>query len=167
MSRKKSRNQVPIQLYDLFKQLRLIEDGERELGLIISYTVVDSLLDFESPSGSIDERKQQQIKAVYEGLERAISECQEGDSASMIFSRRGTVDPKIQGYHDGSQRNVGESDLLVRIMGKLSTSYSRNPADRLKRDGIALYHEVISEGQKSRKVDALTGDYALVQRVMG
>jgi hypothetical protein len=167
MARKKLKHQVPTQLYDLFKQLKLVENGERELGLIISYTVVDSLLGFESSSGSAEERKQQQIKAVYEGLERTIFDCQESDSSSIIFSKRGTVNPKIQSYHDGSQRDVGESDLLVRIMGKLSTSYSRNPADRLKRDGISLYKEVISEGQKSRKVDALTGDYALIQRVMG
>ncbi|PIZ51691.1 hypothetical protein COY27_02720 [Candidatus Woesearchaeota archaeon CG_4_10_14_0_2_um_filter_33_13] len=164
---KKERGQET-QLYDLFRKLSAYEQNERELGLLISYTVASSLIGFKSESGSVEERRHQQVKAVYSGLEEAIEFCKEEDSYHAFCQVRPGVESSLREYIGAKEEKpVSQSELLTRIFNKLSRSNQRNPTDRLKRDGIALYNETMREGQKNRRLDVLTADYALISSTLG
>ena len=167
MARLKPKKKIPRQLHTILNRLNQVEEGERERGLIISYAIASSLLGFSSDSGSDDERQHQQVKVIYEGLENAVQSCQTNGSQDTLFVLRPKVEKAIQEYSADQTSNIGESELLKQMFAKLSETYRRNPADRLKRDGIALYHEVMAEGMRTRNIDALVGDYRLLKSKFG
>jgi hypothetical protein len=167
MARQRPRKKNPKQLFTILNRLNQVEEGERERGLIISYAVANSLLGFSSDSGSDSERHHQQVKIVYNGLESAVESCQSEGSQETLFALRPKVEQAIQEYNADPTINIGESELLIQMFEKLSKTYRKNPADRLKRDGIALYHEVMAEGIRTRNIDALLGDYKLLRKKLG
>jgi len=167
MARQRPRKKAPRQLYTILGQLHNVEEGERELGLLVSYAIANSLLQFRSESGSDDEIHHQQVKAIYDGLESAVTSCQSQGSQDTLFTLQPTVDQAIQRYIADPNTEIGSSELLKLMFDRLSESCSKNPADRLKRDGISLYRDVVAEGIRRRNVDALVGDYKLLKDRLG
>ena len=141
---------------------------DREMGLLTSYTILEALLGFETSSGSDSERKFEEVKAVYAGLERSLSSCQEDGYHDRLAELTTTVDPLIQGFSETPSESVeglGDSKLLDGTLARLSTNFRRSYADRLKRDGLALYQRMKREGVQRRKVDALNSDYRQIEDV--
>lgn len=179
MSPPRKKNQR--QLHGLFRKLSLYVDNQRELGLLIGYTIVHSLLDFKSETGAIEERRFEETKTVYAGLERTIEACakiteggESGPAYSRICELRPSVDKAISEYvpspnqKRSEDRGEGkkepeerkpESILLNTLLNEFSGQSARVPADRILKEGMSLYETVLGSGPEMRNKDALTKDY--------
>jgi len=165
-------------LYDLLTKLKLLVVNERDLGSLLGYGIVASLLPFQSLSRDETERKYGQVKSCYDGLDLLITSSRTIDSYVLVCEMKERVDPAIEQYHpdhsvpeggtdEKSQADQGsQAGLLPSIFLRLTQRSSFNPEDRLVRDGIALYHRVMDEGRppEGRK-NTLTQDYRSIEDV--
>ena len=72
----------PPQLYSLFRELEQHIDSTDDLGLLVGYCVLDGTLNFTyalapTNSGSVEQVKFDQVRAVYDSLERTIIQCKD------------------------------------------------------------------------------------------
>ncbi len=152
-------------LYELLSRLHLQIVNERDLGSLLGYCLVDSLLPFQSISGDRDERKFEQVKLVYDGLDRLVQSSETADPYIILCGMKSRVDPAFDQY---ASKNFSETvcDLVQAIFRRITERSGLNHEDSLVRDGIALYHRVIGEGQPSEgKRSVLTQDYRSIEAV--
>ena len=171
-------------LYELLRKLHLQVVNERDLGSLLGYGIVASLLPFQSLSRDETERRYEQVKSCYDGLDLLITSSRMIDSYALVCEMKARVDPAIENYHpslstaesktdpksqasEKSQTDQeNQTDLLSSIFQRLTQRSSFNPEDRLVRDGIALYHRVMDEGKppEGRK-NTLTQDYRSIEDI--
>ena len=156
------------QLYTFLEGLRVINDRD-ERGLVLGYSLAQSLL-----TTPLTSRRQQlqhdEVRAVYHGLEEAVSRCRNSPSSSpssnpaydYLCELRQVVDPLIERLKEaGSQTSVGKNSLQ-RAVG-LQLQKSRNPQDRLRRDGLGLMDSSIRRGRIYGQGNILRVDYDLLK----
>jgi len=153
-------------LYELLRKLHLQVVNERDLGSLLGYGIMASLLPFQSISNDGDERKYEQVKSCYDGLDLLIASSRTIDSYALVCEMKTRVDPALENYPAHQTDENSQTDLLPSIFLRLTQRSSFNPEDRLVRDGIALYHRVMGEGKppEGRK-NTLTQDYRSIEDI--
>ncbi len=153
-------------LYELLTRLKLLVVNERDLGSLLGYGIIDSLLPFQSVSRDEAERNYEQVKLCYAGLDRLVASSRETESYALVCEMKARVDPALKDYLSHQADENSKTDLLQSIFLRLTQRSSFNPEDRLVRDGIALYHRVMDEGRppEGRK-NTLTQDYRSIEDI--
>ena len=152
------------QLYSLLSKLSLYVENRDELGSIVGYLVVNSLIDFKTTSRDQQEIQFEEVKKVYSGIENVIESCKETDSYNALCDMHIKVNPflneiielqEVEPDKTGSHLLKNISEQLVRRRG----SYQ----DNLRRIGLGFIEEVMAKGAVRRKVDALKKDYDIIK----
>ena len=148
------------QLYHLARSLSLVIEDERDLGEAIAYVVLDSLLDFSSVSGSSEERQFEQVKAVHQGLEAMVSLVQQEGLYHPLSRLQQNVGSRFNEYSQNNSTAIGQSEIIQGAFDRLSGRFARNYEDRLRRDGLELYHLVLGRREVSGRKNILMIDYS-------
>ncbi|MFH1682434.1 MAG: hypothetical protein ABIA37_01430 [Candidatus Woesearchaeota archaeon] len=148
------------QLFTLFKQLGLQIERERDLGRMIGYSIFGSLLDFRTNSNSQEEIIFGQVKQIHSGLEVVVDYAKQKEYYNKLCELKSKVDPWFR--TESFPRESAQSRLMENIFSRLYTYYSKSYEDRLKRDGVAIYNEVMRDGPLEGKKNILIHDYNLI-----
>ena len=159
------------QLYFFFRELGLQVVDFSERGLLIGYSILNSLLSFQTNVGvktgkGAEELTFNQVKCIYNGLDEVISSFSSQDYYPILCELKKPVDTQLVQYNESSQSIGLSSPLLVEIFDRLTTRFSRNYEDRLRRDGMALYHLVNRKGIVYGPRNILTSDYRDLQDIL-
>ena len=154
------------QFYSLFQTLTGYIENKDELGSIVGYSVIGSLINFETNSGSFQEINFEQVKSVYRGIENVISACEKEDEIahpigfSVYCELRTIVDPflneKIEEHPTMSE--VHEKYFLGEIIKSLSNRRG-NYQDHLRREGLALLVDIQMSGSIAGRRNSLLSDF--------
>jgi len=138
-------------------------DNRDDLGSLVGYTLLDSLYDFRTNSGSEEEIRLQETKAVYEGITNTINEVVEnlkrtgGENASyeVLCDKIKHVDTRLK--HDLAKESTQQSRLLKKILGNLP---QKGYEDKVRRYGLRLVQTVEQRGEVTQtKEQTMIGDY--------
>ncbi len=155
-------------LYALFRQLNSEVAGEDDQAFLIGYAIVHSLISFSSSSGSVEERKFEEVKRIYAGLEHVVEQCARPTIDSVVgyatlSELKARADPALQRYFSNPvTTSIGESRLLKGLMDDLS----KRPLtyeDRIRRKGLNLMEGVRSQGRMDGRRNILLTDYRLLE----
>lgn len=171
------------QLFTYFQEIDLHVNSRDELGSILGYSSIGSLLGFTTNTGSAEEKKFEQVKAVYAGLEAVLDNLKSpGEGASLLNSDSGfailcglkmDIDPKVREYLSASppDEESGEFNFGSGLVGLFLAQLSRrrgNYEDHLRRGGLRLMESVYESGPlhgSRRRI--LLGDYGKIKMVLG
>ncbi len=162
------RQRVEKYLFTLFRQLTNEVASEDDRAFLIGYAIISSLLSFSSSSGSTEERKFEEVKRVYAGLEHVVEQCAHPVTDSVVgyavlSELKARVDPPLQHYFaDPVTTNIGESRLLGSILDDLSKR-PRTYEDKIRRKGLSLMEGVRSQGRMDGRRNILLADYGLLE----
>ncbi|EKD52519.1 MAG: hypothetical protein ACD_62C00002G0011 [uncultured bacterium] len=150
----------PVQLYTLIHQFSNIVENKDELGSIISYVLVSTLMEFSAQAGSWQEMQVEQIAAIYQGLEDTLDQCRSSDSYQILCALNVKVHEFLKTVE--TEKDIVANPLLKHIMTKLANKRGV-PADTFRRSGLALVNAIIERGALTRKVDCLKQDYRIIE----
>ena len=152
------------QFYTYINQLSALVDNKDEFGSIIGYAVMASLIPFSTQSGSLQDIHFEQLVAVYQELEGAVTSCKATDSFQTLCELNVTVNDFFKEHEENDSPPEPGSPLLKRIMSVLEQKRGV-PEDILRRNGLALASAVLDRGALERKVDCLKRDYRLLENI--
>ena len=150
------------QLYTLIRNLSLSISDKDELGSIIAFSIITSLLDFSSNSGAEQDIMFEQSTAIYQGLAAAFIECQDTDSFQTVCRLHVQVNDFLFSATNNDFLESQKSPLLQAIVATLLRRRG-SIEDVLRRNGIELADAIMDKGPLVRKFDFLTQDYQLIQ----
>lgn len=157
--------QMENHLYRLVKKLGLSVTDENSVGRLLGYSIVHSLANFETSSGSKEEIRFEEVKAVMAGLEKAIMLCEKENDHSALFSLQPDVDRYLQSIAD-SEAYGSKSTLLEILLPNICAA--KNYGDRLRRCGLKLYDRIKDEGEKKgNKESILNSNYESIASAFG
>ncbi|MBI2573017.1 hypothetical protein HYV86_04120 [Candidatus Woesearchaeota archaeon] len=158
---------VDISLRSLFGKLAQRIDDQRDLGEVALTAILDSQLTFTSTSGDLNERRFQEVRAMYGVLTAVIAQI---DGGSSIVTVRGDLYQKIEAellrYQLGPQNRVNTNGSLYGPEFETLLLRPRSIPDRLCKDGLRLYHAVTNERVPQGTRNILNHDYRLVERTL-
>ncbi|HDD70926.1 MAG TPA: hypothetical protein ENF94_02055 [Candidatus Woesearchaeota archaeon] len=160
MARKKTEKER--QLYTLIEALDAQTDDKGELGSLISYVILTSLIDFETNTGSEEERRFEEIKAIYTGLEKAIERSREEDSYSVLCELTTQKAKELKQILD-KERKIENETLLKLIINSLT--HQKNYEDTLKRKGLRLRDNVYDTGILYGRRNILRKNYEAIRDI--
>ena len=154
------------QLYTLLKDLSLHVTDADDLGQIIGYSVLQSLLQFETTSGSPTEIEFQEIKAIYTGLEETIAACRQEEPYRVLCElevhvRKSLDQPRTETEPPQDSTNP---KLLKDILSSFKEGH-RHYRDNIKRMGLSLRQSVSDKGEIAGWKNILTADYKTVHDI--
>lgn len=156
------------QLYTLLKDLSLHITDTDDLGQIIGYSVLQSLMQFETTSGSPTEIEFQEIKAIYAGLEETITSCRQEDPYRVLCDLevdvRQTLDQVISEMNQTKDDASSGSRLIKDIIITLKDGH-RHYQDHVKRMGLSLKQSVSDKGEITGWKNILIADYKTVHDI--
>lgn len=155
-SRKKRKNNE--KLYFLLKDLSNYVDNQDELGEVIGYSVISSLTDFRSNSGSEQELKFEQVKEVYKTLSSLVEKYHTDKTYYALGSLRRDIDPLLEKICQNYSDSKNTKYLINKILPELIES-KRHYEDILRRAGKKIYDNVFSVGYLERNIDTLKNDF--------
>ncbi len=179
---KQQRPRIPQQLYTLLDTLEPYVDNRDELGLLIGYSILNSLLDFRTTTGAEEEIRFEEVKAVYDGLENTIRQVEKEGSYPALCDYQMAVDPKMQSYvregvvmeqeraegsSESKERSVGAKPRLLSTILSYLVDLKGNYPDKLRRRGLELFDDAQNRGPYKRRGSSLRNDYELIKNVMG
>jgi hypothetical protein len=151
------------QLYCLLDRLSNYVENRDELGSIIGYAVIGSLIDFETNSRDQQEIQFEEIKSVYSGIENAIHTCRKQTNSYEALC---DLHLKVQPYMNDQIKNNDipntNSNLLTNIVNNLINRRG-NYEDKLRRNGLAILEQVLERGPLRRKIDVLNRDHTTIK----
>ena len=159
------------QLYTLFGELKTRVDDSDERGTIVGYAIINTLKNFKTNSGSMEEIKFLEVKTIYNGLEKVIYECNAQSSYKALCDLRIEVDPFVE-YVSANLRTVHIEDFDSQefvqsglLRGVIKNIFTRRGSyvDKIRRNGIALCRGVIERGPLNGRYNILTGDYEAIR----
>lgn len=153
MGRDSSKHEYPDQLYTLFKKLTPYFPDSDMMSSIIAYSVIYALHGFSTKTGSMQERRFEEIKKVYKTIRELIEERNENESYPSLVSEVDAIFEKIQ-----DKDLNGESDLFNKICEERLTR-KINRRDYMRRCGNRLWDLIDERGPLRRPIDFLTQDY--------
>jgi hypothetical protein len=152
------------QLYFLLKKLKASIEDDNEFATLVSYAILDSLIDFHTRSGATEEISFEEIKIVYLGLEKALEPCINGQCYRVVCSMKVRVDPLIR---QGSVPAAADSSRLLISLLQAVAGRRGNAEDILRRNGLILAQEILSRGPLFHKMDMLRRDYRDISTCFG
>ena len=147
-------------LFSLIKRLDDIVINRHDLGLLIGYSIINRLLDFDTNTGSDEQLRFEEIKAVRNEIERVTSACIEKGSVSTLLDIRPRVESEIEKLIESGEY-AGKSGILKGIIPVLSAS-RKSYEDRIRRNGLRLQTEIYDRGVPKRLRESLESDYAAI-----
>lgn len=153
------------QLFYRIDTLGKLLENERELGEIVGYTILGSLMGFETDSGSIEEKRFEQVKKIYRALQVCANELHSKDPYDVVCDHKPELDSLISQQGEGEMEGDYKSDLFRRAVERLNARNSRNPGDIIYRDGLALVRRITEAGALVGKRNFLTRDYRLLDEI--
>ncbi|MDO8656917.1 MAG: hypothetical protein Q7K45_06795 [Nanoarchaeota archaeon] len=165
------KNAVEFHLYQFCKTLSNRIPDENDRASIFMYALMQGLLDFQPTSKSTEEIKFQEVKAGYNGLEKAVQLCRSSGVELVpgyiaLSECKAEVDPRLQHYFTSQNKEMGQSILLHNLMNELAQR-PKSYEDRLRRKGIELIESIYARGLLQGRREALLADYTLLETYMG
>ncbi|MCB9361939.1 hypothetical protein H6504_00750 [Candidatus Woesearchaeota archaeon] len=137
----------------------MLVDNTDDFGQLFSYSIMSSLIDFSTTTGAEEQKHFEEVKAVYNGLERTIDACKtEANPYTAIFSH----EQNIRQYMD-AEATKKDSSLLGVISERLRSGNKSYP-DRMRRKGLCLYDLIQNDREHKSTKTALTRNYKLIKR---
>jgi hypothetical protein len=161
MGKQFQREEEP-QLYTFVRNLGFHVPNADELGRLVGYSTINSLINFSTNSGSPQEREFQQVKAVHAGLERLLKEAANKESFIVLCELELITDPTLVEYLNNPNSYTGNSDILTTIL-KRFTINRRNYKDKIRRHGSAVCEETRQRGIIYGTKNILVTDYRTIQ----
>ncbi len=164
MSPQRLREQQGTQLHGLLRKLSNLVENRDDLGSLIGYSVLDSLYSFSTNSGSEEEIKLQETKAIYENIDTAIDDVlerlqelgTENASYDLLCDKMKAVDGRMR-TEPGDATRPSRSRLLAIIRETLP---EKGYEDKIRRYGLKLLETVERRGRFiENKERTLLGDY--------
>lgn len=159
------------QLYHLLKELGLHVSDRDDLGQIIGYSILNSLLSFKTTSGARTEIEFEEIKAIYAGLEHTISSCRTKNPYHVLCNLetkvRGKVEPLIA-QEKPNETNASISPPVTKLLHDIISSLTegqRHYRDHIKRFGLSLKQTVADKGEITGWKNVLIADYKTVRDI--
>ena len=144
------------QLYNLLNNLRSYVSHEGDLATLVGYSVLDSLVNFTSTSGNVQERKFEEIKAVYDGLERMTQKLENEEPYPVKCTYVQNVNDYLH-----SKDNDRQSTLLRGV--NTAISESRRPLEEhMRRLGTAVLFNSERNGPSRGTRNCLCQDYQTI-----
>ena len=150
------------QLYHLLNNLSIRVENRDELGTLVGYCVIESLQGFSPTTGSKEELRFQEIKAVHAGLEQTIDQLAiyaqriPDYSFALMCDKIVATQPLFCSAQQGDADDENRRELLKAILASLP---DKGYEDRLRRRGLELVESVRSRGSFRGAHDILTADY--------
>ncbi len=164
--KKRRKKSDDVQLYTLIDKLRAYISDSDELGLFVSYSLLDSLRNFETDAGSDQERAIQEIKQAHQGLEKAVEACRESQIYEKLCEMRIGVDPLLENVLQKNTPYTGQSTLMRKIIDA-SRNHPRNYPDLLRRKGKIICQEVNTQGTITGRRNIQNNDYNILTYAFG
>jgi len=145
----------------IFSELKPIIRETDNLGLVVGYSVMGSLLEFKTKSGvnAVEEIHFEEVKRVYYGLNNVVDSIIENEDYFPIFlDLMNKVNPELNRLFDGKAHNM-QSSLMQAIFSEMNSLRRDWTEDNLGRKGMRLINEVNAGVPYTRKHDILTFDY--------
>ena len=144
------------QLFYILNNLTRIEDDKNECGLLIGYGVIKALYSQGLEDITPHERKLSEIRAIYSTLRDSTVKCRAENTYSAIAE---LMQDLPEGHIDDLLNEIDPNKKLLREI----VSNTSLTSDRLRKLGLRLLDDIISEGPYQRSIDALTNNYSTVK----
>jgi hypothetical protein len=144
------------QLFYILNNLTRIEGDKNECGLLIGYGVIKALYSQELEEITPQERKLSEIRAIYSTLKDSTTQCR---IENTYFAIAELMQDLPKGHIDDLLENIDPNKKLLREI----VSNTSLTSDRLRKIGLELLDEIISEGPYQRTIDALTNNYTTIK----
>lgn len=164
------------QLYNILSSIgNYVEDGN-ERGSIIGYGIMQALFSFQSTSGSVEERRFEEVKAIYSKLDSALIECRSNNGYHVLSDILKEVSPRMDDLmlistngdlKELKERSTSTDASLLDIVSLPLVSSSRLYQDRLRRNGSSLYDDITLRGMIPGRKNSLIADYNSVKKYFG
>lgn len=152
------------QLFSLYQRLEACTENQHELGDALAYSILGSLVSFIPESGAVEEQQFEEVKAVYTGLETAITAAPNRSTFELTSEDRVHISHEISAYLEGNEKRYG-SRLFADAIRRLATSSARSYQDRLRKDGITLVHRLQQQGPIKGRKNMLNHDYEMIRDI--
>jgi hypothetical protein len=168
------KQQQSSQLYSLFRELGQHIDSNDDLGLVVGYCVLDGTLNFTNSnvpasSGSVEQLRFDQIRSVYDSLERSIEQCKDlGDqdvAFKVICDLQDPVQEKLDKYDPGISSVEEELERIVLGPQIYAVVIMRKGdyKDRTRRFGLQLLESVNRRCKINGKRHAMLEDFERIR----
>ncbi|MBL7051698.1 MAG: hypothetical protein ISS01_01260 [Nanoarchaeota archaeon] len=144
------------QLFYILNNLTRIEGDKNECGLLIGYGIIKALYSQELLESSPYERRLSEIRAIYSTLKKSTVKCRRESTYSAIAE---LMQNFPIGHIDDLLEEIDPNKRLLREI----VSNKNLTSDRLRKVGLKLLDDVISEGPYQRTIDALTNNHTTVR----
>lgn len=157
------------QLCTLLSTLGASVESQDDLGMLVGYSVMSALINFESSSGSEEERRFEEVKSVYRVLEKTISQCMTNDTFYALSELMEKVEPELPEIFEIPTADLSEEKLsgfestLLRTMIK-NVSFRGGYRDKLRRVGSRLFSETAASSPSKGTRNILTKDYERIEQ---
>lgn len=149
------------QLHPLLRTLEQCVSDRDEYGALVGYVVLRSLADFSPKSAAETERRYEEVKAIYRGLEDALA----ASIRSSAFSHYCAAKSRIEVLLKQQPMPVPQSSLLSSCLARLVER--GNTDDRLRRLGLYLAESVRERGRMQGNLPRIyESDYNVLQQAL-
>jgi len=156
------RDKTGKQLYTLLKKLGTYAQNKDESGTLVGYIIIGSFINFKTRSGSEEEKRFEEIKAVYSYLEDVIEYCKSKDCYSTLCDVTVKVNASRKSIILNKQYEETDSNLLNEVIESSILARS-DYTDVLRRRGLRLLDEVSSRGELFGNKNILKKDYEIIR----
>lgn len=176
------------QLYTFLRDLRLYIEDENQLGSIIGYSILDRILTFSTKTGSLEEKKFQQVKSLYQKLEGYYERCSKNKNSDIGFEilcelqssltpflQYSALEINLQEYETEQKNSLSNKKIRTKNEEKpplkyLLSSYlisrnTRNYEDILRRIGLNLRDQIVKRGPVSQTRNIFNSDYDALENI--
>ncbi len=148
-----------LQLYGLFRKLEPLLPNDYAFQLLVGYALLESLFNFETKSGSEEEIRFGEVKAIHAGLEGAVRLCSAQDTTAPLDDLRAKMVPAVSRLFDQYDGNSKLLQGIVDVLGKRRKNYE----DVLSRRIEHLMSQIEKRGPLNGTRNILDGDYAAIR----
>jgi hypothetical protein len=151
------------QLYYLFKKLGDVVEDRDELGMLIGYSIVSSLLGLTSNTPLRRERRAEALVAVHEGLEKTLQDCTAAGSYPTLLS----LQSLIETYSNLESPETSGAEQKKRKVPRIKKTLLKNPGsfycDQLRKKGLRILSQTSARGAYESRSDILNKDYNILE----
>ncbi len=146
------KNENSSNLYSLLNTISAYISDEGELGLVVGYSIIKSLKDFNTRKKNPRIRKLDEMGRIYKGLEEIISLEKKGTNHYKIFNNlEKEVDDYLKKEMNNSEKNKNNYLLkdIIKFISLKERNKERNKEDLIKTEGQELIKKIKEGGEIS------------------
>ncbi|MFH1511691.1 MAG: hypothetical protein ABIF10_08430 [Candidatus Woesearchaeota archaeon] len=149
-----------LQLHSLLNQLSMVVPDRDLYGMLVGYSVMHSLMNFATNTGSAEQAAFEEAKIVYKGLETSIAKCQQQSAYSTLCEF-------LYPVHEMMKEQSGRQSRLYCAAREVVQEKRGSYEDTLRRLGLELQREILAKGKFQGTKNILTEDYKSLQKCFG